>query len=138
MIKKILFSLGLLSTLCFSPHSASAAVQLPDYMRPSNLPDFNMVEATDPDHPETAATQSLILFVGKILSQVLLFMGSVAVIFLIIAGANYILAFGKDDKIERGKRGIFWSSFGLIIILLSYAIVQGIIQILLQVDSAAG
>jgi hypothetical protein len=65
-------------------------------------------------------------------------MGSVAVIFIVIAGGNYIFAFGKDERIERGKRGIFWSLMGLITILFSYAIVQGIISVLLQVDSSTG
>lgn len=138
MIKQILLSLGLLGILTLNGPSSMAAIQLPDYLKPDNLPGSVAAEATSEDHPETAATQTLILYVGKLVSQVLLFMASIAIIFIIIAGGNYIFAFGKDDRIERGKRGIFWSMMGLITILFSYAIVQGIISILIQVDSSTG
>ena len=138
MIKKILLSLGLLSALTVASPAAMAYIQLPTYLQPDNLPGGTPAEALNTDHPETAATQTLILYVGNLVSQVLLFMGSIAVIFLILAGGNYILAFGKDERIERGKRGIFWSVMGLITILFSYAIVQGVISIILQVDSSTG
>lgn len=138
MIKKFLLSLGLLGMLSTTSGTALAAIQIPDYLRPDNLPGSTAAEAIDEEHPETAATQTLILYVGRLVSQVLLFMGSVAIVFIIIAGGNYIFAFGKDERIERGKRGIFWSLMGLITILFSYALVQGIISILLQVDSSTG
>lgn len=135
MIKKILTTI-LTATLFWSlAQSALAVVQLNDSFRPNSLPSFDSVEAVDPDHPETAATQTVILFVGNIISKVLLFTASIAIIFVIIAGANYIFAFGKDQRLEIGKRGLTWSIVGLVMILLSYAIVQGIISILLQVDS---
>jgi len=117
--------------------SAFAVIQLDDALRPDSLPTIEASEAVDSAHPETAATRTVILFVGKIISQILLFTASATIIFLIIAGGNYIFAFGKDQRIEAGKRGLTWSLVGLIMILLSYAIVQGIISILLRVDSQA-
>lgn len=139
MIKKLLLTFGLLGMLTAGAPGSMAAIQLPGYLQPDNLPAGTAAqEATDPNHPETAATQTLILYVGKMVSQVLLFMASIAIVFIILAGANYILAFGKDERIERGKRGIFWSLMGLIVILFSYAIVQGIISVILQVDSSTG
>lgn len=113
---------------------ASAVIQLNDDYRPENLPTITEQEAVDEAYPETAATQSIIVFAGNLVSQVLLFAGAVTVIFLIVAGAKYILAFGKDERIQDGKRGIFWALSGLGIILLSYAIVQGVIGLLLQLD----
>ncbi len=129
-----------LFSICFWSFSqeAFAAIQLPDSLRPDNLPDFDTAEATDPNYPETAATQTVVLFVGRMISQVLLFMASIAIFFVVLGGANYILAYGKDERIEKGKRGVFWSVAGLFIILLSYAIVQGAISIILQVDSSTG
>lgn len=139
MIKKLLLIFGCLGILTLSAPVSMAAIQLPGYLQPSNLPGGTTAqEATDTDHPETAATQTLILYVGNLVSQVLLFMASIAIVFVIIAGGNYIFAFGKDERIERGKRGLFWSLMGLITILFSYAIVQGIISIILQVDSSTG
>lgn len=138
LFRKIL--LTLITATCFwmLTQSAFAAIQLPDSLRPNNLPDFDTAEAIDEDHPESAATQTIILFVGNMVSQVLLFMAGIAIIFIVLAGSNYILAYGKDERIERGKRGMFWSVAGLVIILLSYSIVQGVISVILQVDSSTG
>ncbi len=138
MIKKLF--LTVLAGACFFwlMQGAMAAIQLDEGLRPSNLPSFEVApEGTTDDNPETRATQTLILFIGNLVSQVLLFVGAITIIFVIIAGANYIFSFGKSERIEKGKRGMFWSIAGLLIILLSYAIVQGIIQIILQVDESA-
>ncbi|MFA4815044.1 MAG: hypothetical protein WC924_00410 [Candidatus Gracilibacteria bacterium] len=137
MIKKILLTILAAVLFSFSVDSALAAIQLDDNLRPNNLPTIEIEEAVNDDHPETAATQTLIMFVGNIISQVLLFAGALTIIFLIIAGVNYVIAFGKDERIEKGKLGIVWSLVGLAIILLSYAIVQGVLQIILQVDESA-
>jgi hypothetical protein len=117
---------------------AGAVIQLDDSLNPGGLPDVTVVEEQpDEENPESTATLTLILFVGNLVSQVLIFAGSVSIIFLIIAGANYIFAFGKDERIERGKRGVFWSIMGLLTILFSYAIVQGVIRFILQLDVSA-
>ncbi len=137
MIKKLLLTILAAILLSFSIDGALAAIQLDDSFRPSNLPTMEVEDAVNDDNPETAATQTLIMFVGNIISQVLLFVGALTILFVIIAGINYILAFGKDERIEKGKRGIVWSLVGLVLILLSYAIVQGILQIILQVDESA-
>jgi hypothetical protein len=144
MLKKILITVAL-AVLFWSLGADAFALTLDDagVPKPDNLPDFESVtgiesvEATDENNPETIATQTLILFVGNIVSKVLLFASSVAIAFLIYAGANYIFAFGKDERIERGKRGMVWSLVGLLTILLSYAIIRGIITIISQVDSDA-
>jgi len=134
MIKKLIITI-LAATLFWTlAGDALAAIQLDDNLRPDNLPDIEVAETTDNANSETLATQTIVLFIGNIVSQVLLFAGAVSIIFLIIAGGNYILAFGKDEHIEKGKRGIFWSITGLFTILLSYSIVKAIIAVLLQLD----
>lgn len=137
-LKKLLLTALASTVFWMLTQGAFAAIQVPDSLRPGNLPDWDVAGTVDADHPETAATQTIILFVGNMVSQVLLFMATIAIVFVILAGANYIFAFGKDERIERGKRGLFWSLAGLLIILLSYSIVQGVISIILQVDSSAG
>jgi hypothetical protein len=135
MLKKIIISITLAVlfwTLCAD---AFAVISLDNSLKPDNLPGIEVVDPINNDMPETAATQTLILFVGNLVSKVLLFAGSVSIIFLIASGANYIFAFGKDERLEKGKRGMFWAIAGLLVILLSYAIVQGIIKLLLQVDA---
>ena len=116
-----------------------AAIQLDPTMKPVNLPSMvTPLGPSDPSNPESAFTQTLIFFIGdRIIAPALLFAATVTIIFLILSGYNYITAFGKDEKIEKGKRGIFWSLFGLLIILASYSIVQAILSIISQVDIPA-
>ena len=85
--------------------NAFAAIQLEDDFRPSNLPTLGTTSeiATVEGHPEAAATQTLILYVGKLVGQVLVFCGALTVIYIIIAGAKYVFAYGSDDKIGEAK-----------------------------------
>ncbi len=135
MMKKLLLFTLAITLFWMLSVDAFAAIQLNDTLRPSNLPDpIEIEDALTDANPETAATQTVILFVGRLMSRVLVYAGVVAVAFLVVAGANYILAFGKDERIEKGKRGIFWAVMGLIVIMFSYALVQAVISIILKVD----
>lgn len=135
--KALLLSVLLACGLSFVGPEWSNAVTLDDSLRPDNLPtyDFDAVVENSEGSPETAATQSIILFVGNLVSQVLLFAGAVAIIFVLVSGGTYIFAFGDDTKIDKGKRGLLWALLGLVIIMLSYAITRGVISIILRVDS---
>lgn len=137
-IKNLFLIMLLACTFSMGMDGAFAAIQLDDNLRPENLPTMDTEEAFNESNPETAATNTLIMFVGSIISQVLLFTGALTIFFLIISGINYVFAFGKDERIEKAKRGIFWSLVGLVTVLLSYAIAQGIIQLVLQVDQSVG
>ena len=117
-------------------HTDFAVIQLDPDLKPDSIPDYQSEDPLSSDHPETAATQTLLLKVGNLISKVLLFTAGLAIVFLIVAGANYIFAFGKDERIEKARRGIFWSITGLLIILLSYAIARGLVSILLQTDAS--
>ena len=124
----------------FLVETSFAAIQLNDDLRPDNLPTFDIIDeedTPDPENPETRATFTLILFVGNLVSQVLVFAGAVSMIFIIVAGINYVFAFGKDERIGNAKRGIYWALMGLITIIMSYAIVQGIVRIALLLDAEA-
>lgn len=137
MIKKIILTILSFATFCMLAESALALVQMNDSWRPDSLSTIEVEGATTNGNSETIATNTIIMFVGSIVSKILIFAASVAIIFLIISGANYIIAFGKDQRIEAGKRGMVWSLIGLILILLSYAIVQGVISVLLKMDASA-
>lgn len=139
-----IFSLTFWSTHLGLTHNTFAVVQLDDSLRPINLPNFQEItdeainnEANKSQKSEYTATQATILFVGNIVSKALMFVGALAVLFLMIAGGNYILAFGKDERIEAGKLGMFWSVVGIFVVLLSYAGVKGLIEIFLQLDASA-
>lgn len=58
----------------------------------------------------------------------LTFLGLLAVIMIIYGGFLYVSAAGKEDKIETGKKIIMYAVIGIIIILLSFAIVNTVLN----------
>lgn len=135
MIKRILLTILAASLIWLSIPEAFAVIQLDNTLQPEGLTDLVIEEQQEGETGEVYATRQIIMFVGGFMSRVLLFAASVAILFLIAAGGQYIFAFGKDERIEKGKRGVTWSLIGLATVLLSYAIVQGIIQILVAFDA---
>ncbi len=55
--------------------------------------------------------------------------GATAVLFVIIGGIQMLTAYGSDEKIAKGKKTIMWALVGLLISILSYAIVTMISSI---------
>ncbi|QQS59004.1 hypothetical protein IPN35_05470 [Candidatus Peregrinibacteria bacterium] len=56
------------------------------------------------------------------------FVGLIAVVALVFFGFLWITAGGNDDQIDRGKKGIIWVALGIILILLSWAIVSFLVK----------
>ncbi len=50
--------------------------------------------------------------------------GALAVLFIIVGAIQILTAYGKTDKIEAAKKTITWAIVGLLIAILSYAIVS--------------
>lgn len=57
--------------------------------------------------------------------------GSMAVIFLIWGGYKYIIARGNEDEVESAKKTISGAIIGLVVVILSFAIVSIISNILI-------
>ena len=57
----------------------------------------------------------------------LTFLGIVAVIMIIYGGITYVTAAGQDEGIGNAKKIIMYALVGIIIILLSFAIVNTIL-----------
>lgn len=71
---------------------------------------------------------------GLILSLInvlLLIAGTLAVLFLIIGGFRYITAHGNEEQAEGAKKTILHSIIGLIVIILSFVIVNVISRALI-------
>jgi hypothetical protein len=65
--------------------------------------------------------------VVKIVNYALTFLGIVAVMMIIYAGIRYVTSAGKQESIDTAKKIILYSLIGIVIILLSYAIVNTVI-----------
>ena len=55
--------------------------------------------------------------------------GGLSLLFSIIAGIQILMAYGNEEKIGAAKKTLTWALLGLLISLLSYAIVQIIVSI---------
>ena len=62
--------------------------------------------------------------VTKITSWVELFLGAVAVLFIIYGGFQYMTAAGNEKQAETAKQTLTYAVIGLIVILLATVIVQ--------------
>jgi hypothetical protein len=78
---------------------------------------------------------SLALLVVQIL---LIVVGTVATVWLIIGGYRYVIAHGNEEQTEAAKKTITGAIIGLVVVLLSFAIVQIISSVLLQGTGGLG
>lgn len=136
-MKKFFYSIAFAFALSLTwnvivPEISLALVQIDPSLKPEGLPSINVAKPSGQNNGKIQAIQSVASFVGAFVNRALIFLSSVAIILIIIAGANYSFSFGNPDRAENGKRGLIWSLIGLLVILFSYAIVQGILQIILM------
>jgi len=68
----------------------------------------------------------------RILNALLGIAGIVAVLFMIIGGFQYIVSRGNEEQAEAGKRTVSYAVLGVVIIVLSYVIVNVISTELLK------
>lgn len=86
-----------------------------------NLPDpglFNQV----------GENTSLRAYILRVVNFWLAFLGIVAVAFVIYAGFLYVLAGGDDGQHEKAKKIIIYSSIGILVVLVSFALVNTVIK----------
>jgi hypothetical protein len=79
------------------------------------------------DRPDIAAEGSLRGVVLRIINYFLGFLGLLAVIMVIYGGVTYVTAAGNDEAIGNAKKIIMYALIGIIIILLSFAVVNTIL-----------
>jgi len=66
----------------------------------------------------------LVTFINYFLT----FVGVIAVAFIIYAGFLMIIAQGEEEQVTKGKKIIIWAAIGLLVIMLSFAIVNFVIR----------
>jgi hypothetical protein len=71
---------------------------------------------------------SLIDAIGAIANFFLVLIAVIALIILVLAGVRYITAQGEDDQVEQAKHTILYAGVGLIVIGLSAAIVNFVLE----------
>jgi hypothetical protein len=76
---------------------------------------------------KTGGVGNLRTLVLTMVNFFLLFLGLLAVLMIIYGGILYITAAGEQSKIDKGKKIIMYAIIGIIIILLSWALVNTIL-----------
>ena len=66
--------------------------------------------------------------IGNVIKAILGIVGSLALLSFIFGGFLWVTSAGNEEKIKKGKDIILWSSLGLAIIFLSYAMVNFVIK----------
>lgn len=83
---------------------------------------------TDADRPGIVPGGGLRGLVLTIINYFLGFLGLLAVIMIIYGGVTYVSSAGKDEAVGNAKKIIMYSIVGIIIILLSFVIVNTVLS----------
>ncbi|MCE9643294.1 MAG: pilin [Candidatus Andersenbacteria bacterium] len=70
------------------------------------------------------ADQTITSVLTGIIKWMLGLVGFLALIALIIAGGRMIIDFGNEEQVRKAKMTITWAVIGLLVVILSYAIVN--------------
>lgn len=108
----MLFVLGVLAIMLFLGDHGSAHAAL---LTPSDAPNEVPVQEVRPA-------------IVNLVNYILTFLGLLAVIMIIYAGFLMLTAGGDEKQVGKAKTLIIWAGVGIIIILLSYAIVSFFVQ----------
>ena len=73
--------------------------------------------------------------IGRVVKLLLLFSGAIAVVFIIIGGYWYVISGGNEETAEKGKKTLINAIIGIVVIVLSYAIINVIAR---QVSRCSG
>ena len=74
--------------------------------------------------------QNLSVLIGQIIGNLLAFLGTAFVIYMIYGGYLYMTAQGNEDQVEKGKDVIKNAVIGMVIIALAYAITAAVVRVL--------
>ncbi|QQR84118.1 hypothetical protein IPJ72_02910 [Candidatus Peregrinibacteria bacterium] len=119
----------LLGSVLLSPWKAFA-VTIDDF-RDSVFPPDNLPLGSNNSAPVEARIVEIILFATNL---VLYASGSVAVILLIIGGIRYITSLGNQERMDGAKKTIQYALIGLFVVILSYAIVNNVIDLIFKLS----
>lgn len=73
-------------------------------------------------------TSSAREFIVNVTNFVLSFLGLAAIVVIIYGGFLYVTAGGEQEKADKGKKSVYYAVIGIIVVLISYALVNTIIQ----------
>lgn len=79
------------------------------------------------DKPGVASQTNLRQGIVNIINYILLFLGLIAVAYVIWAGIKMVTSGGNEGKVKEGQKTITYAILGLLVVFLSYAIVNWVV-----------
>lgn len=133
-LRTLIPALGLLLLLSVP---ALAAIGIDPDLRPEYAPGSRGEIANSDGTPDfkygTSAVSLVIADIALVLIQI---SGVIAIYFIATNALTYVKSFGRDEELQKAKKGIIWALVGLVAIISAYAIVQNVIRITLTVDES--
>jgi len=74
-------------------------------------------------------SQSLSDLIVRVVNILLTFGGVIAVVFVIIGGYQYLVSGGNEETAEKGKKTLINAIIGIVVIVLAYAIINVIVNL---------
>lgn len=68
--------------------------------------------------------KTIIPFLSRITTWLLGLVGFLAMLALVVGGIRMITAFGNEQGVEKAKEIIKWAVIGLVVVVLSYAVIR--------------
>lgn len=91
---------------------------------PSGFPGlYDGFTCSTPGVPDIKSLQDIGLLIGNVVRILIALSGSLAIIMLLVASIYYITATGDPARVKRAREIIIQTVTGLILIVLSYALV---------------
>ena len=94
---------------------------------PMAFANFGLTPDQNPVKDETGGATSIRELVLRMVDYFLTFLGILAVIMIIYGGVRYVASAGNDEAVGTAKKVILYAVVGLIIVLLSFVIVDATI-----------
>lgn len=109
-------------------HGLLAQVTLEQNLRPGNAA-YIPVNSTG-QNPQNAAANVANIILQLIAGSLIYAAGPLAVLMLVIGGFRYVISHGDQTQMEAAKKNITWAIVGLLVILVSWIIVDNVIKII--------
>lgn len=96
------------------------------------------VDLKKPEEGESTgfATRAAATILQLLAGSLIFVAGPAAVLILAVGGLRYVISHGDQTAIEEAKKTIIWAIIGLIVIMLSWAIVVNVATLLQSAGSA--
>ncbi len=129
-MKKFTRQLVIITTLLVFALSIQSVYAQPILPKPKTLPGptAEQQEATKGEGGKTGG-YGVKVTIPFITNVSISFAGSFALISFIYGGLLYVVAYGDEGQIEKGKKIMIWAAVGLGVAMLSYALVATILKI---------